>query len=380
MHVAVVYDCLFPHTVGGAERWYRALADELLAAGHEVTYLTRRQWPQGTGPDVPGLRVVAVSGEDALYDEDGRRRIVPPLRFGGGVLRHLLRNRDRYDAVHLCAFPYFSLLAVRLALAGTRVPVGVDWFEVWSDRYWREYLGGAGGRVGALVQRLCARATPRAFVFSERHAARLREEGLRSEPVRLRGLYDPGTAPAEPDVAPRPPLAVYAGRHIPEKRVEALPGALAAARERIPELRAVVLGDGPTRAAVTAEIARHGLQDVIELPGFVAPDRVAATLRAASCLVLPSVREGYGLVVIEAAAHGTPSVVVDGPDNAAVELVAEGVNGAVAAGERDLADAIVRVVEAGPALRERTAAWYREDARELSAAASARIIERELRG
>ena len=43
MRICIVYDCLFPYTVGGGERWYRALAGELVAAGHEVTYLTRRQ-------------------------------------------------------------------------------------------------------------------------------------------------------------------------------------------------------------------------------------------------------------------------------------------------------------------------------------------------
>ena len=48
------------------------------------------------------------------------------------------------------------------------------------------------------------------------------------------------------------------------------------------------------------------------------------------CLVLPSRREGYGLVVVEAAALGTPSVVVRGPDNAATELVEDGKNGFVA--------------------------------------------------
>ena len=62
----------------------------------------------------------------------------------------------------------------------------------------------------------------------------------------------------------------------------------------------------------------------------------------AMCMVLPSRREGYGLVVIEAAARGTPSVVVEGPDNAAVELIEEGVNGVVAASAsaEDLAAAI----------------------------------------
>ena len=48
MRICLVYDCLFPHTVGGAERWYRSLAERLAADGHEVTYLTLRQWDRGT--------------------------------------------------------------------------------------------------------------------------------------------------------------------------------------------------------------------------------------------------------------------------------------------------------------------------------------------
>jgi len=47
MRICLVYDCLFPHTIGGAERWYRNVAARLAADGHEVTYLTLRQWPRG---------------------------------------------------------------------------------------------------------------------------------------------------------------------------------------------------------------------------------------------------------------------------------------------------------------------------------------------
>ena len=46
MRICVVYDCLYPYTVGGGERWYRNLAQRLASAGHEVTYLTLRQWPR----------------------------------------------------------------------------------------------------------------------------------------------------------------------------------------------------------------------------------------------------------------------------------------------------------------------------------------------
>ena len=96
----------------------------------------------------------------------------------------------------------------------------------------------------------------------------------------------------------------------------------------------------------------------------------------ALCLVLPSRREGYGLVVVEAAACGTPSVVVAGPDNAAVERVSEGVNGFVAptASAEDLAAAILRVQAAGPALRASTAAWFAANAHRLSLAGSLETV------
>ena len=82
------------------------------------------------------------------------------------------------------------------------------------------------------------------------------------------------------------------------------------------------------------------------------------------CMLLTSRREGYGLVVVEAAARGTPSIVVAGEDNAATELIEEGVNGFVAAGAEpaQIAEAIVRVHAAGGALRESTARWFTENA------------------
>jgi glycosyltransferase involved in cell wall biosynthesis len=78
------------------------------------------------------------------------------------------------------------------------------------------------------------------------------------------------------------------------------------------------------------------------------------------------------MVVIEAAARGTPSVVVREPDNAAVELVEDGVNGVVAASAspEDLAAAIARVHAAGPALRTSSAEWFARNAKRLSLGAS----------
>ena len=372
MRIALVYDCLYPWTVGGAERWMRALAEALAGEGHDVTYLTRRQWEPGDAPRIPGVRVVAVSPAEPLYGPDGTRTISEPLRFGRGVTGHLLRHRGRYDVVHSCSFPYFSVLGAAAALRGTGVPLFVDWFEVWSPAYWNEYLGGVRGRAGGLVQRACARVPQQPFVFSDLHGRRLAAEGARTAPRRLAGLYA-GPLDAEPaPTAGRAPLAVFAGRHIPDKRVTAIPAAVAAARGRVPGLHALVLGDGPDRPRLLEAIAEAGMQEIVRAPGFVEAGEVEAAIRRAACLLLPSQREGYGLVVVEAAAAGTPSVVAAGPDNAAVELVEPGVNGVVARSDApaDLADALVEAVTGGDALRERTAAWFAASARRLSVQAS----------
>lgn len=376
MRICLVYDCLFPYTVGGAERWYRNLGERLTAAGHEVVYLTLRQWEWGTSPEIDGVRVVAVGPRMKLYTASGRRRILPPLVFGLGVLWHLLLHGRRYDAVHTASFPYFSLLAAGFGRRRGGYRLVVDWHEVWTRAYWREYLGRPAGDAGWAVQRLCIRIAHRAFCFSELHARRLIEAGHRGEVTVLRGEYAGPLLAAAAEATE--PVVVFAGRHIPEKQVLAIPPAIELARQRVPEVRAVIFGDGPERGQLLALVARLRLSDVIVAPGFVETERVDAGLANALCLLLPSRREGYGMVVIEAARHGTPSIVVAGSDNAAVELIDDGVNGVIApsASAQDLAAAILRVHEQGEAMRASTAAWFTADATRLSLKTSLQAVLR----
>jgi glycosyltransferase involved in cell wall biosynthesis len=363
VRVCLVFDCLYPHSVGGGERWYRALADRLAAQGHDVTYLTLLNWDPARGPEVPGVEVVAVAPELGIYVK-GRRSIGAQLRFALGVFRHLLRNRSRYDVVQTPAL-HLSLLAVLAARPYGRFAIVVDWFEVWRRGYWLEYLGPVWGRAGWLGQRLSARSRHAALCFSRLHAERLRGLGHRGPITLVEGLreLDDDTEPA-----PARPVVVFAGRHIPEKRATAVVPAVALARERLPELRAEIFGDGPERERVLGLIREHGLDDAVSAPGFAAAEQVQEELRHALCLVHPSAREGYGIVVVEAAALGTPVIVVAGPDNAAAELVEEGTNGFVApsAEPRDLADAILRVHEAGQTLRDSTRDWFSRSRSRLS--------------
>jgi glycosyltransferase involved in cell wall biosynthesis len=364
MRICLVYDLLYPQTVGGAERWYRNVALRLAEEGHDVTYLTMRHWDAGAEPNLPGVRVIAVAGRMPLY-ADGRRRILPALAFGFGVLRHLIRHGRQYDVVHTASFPYFSLLAAALVRPFVRYRVVVDWHELWTRGYWRGYLGPLGGWFGWQVQQLCLRVPQRAFCFSRLVEQRLAAEGVHGGVTVLEGQFE-GTPSATPQ--PAEPLVVFAGRHIPEKNPVAVVHAVAKARETIPDLRGAIYGDGPERPKVLAAISEHGLEQVVEAPGFVDEEVIEDALARSLCLVLPSRREGYGLVVVETLSKGTPVVLVRGEDNASTEFVAEGENGfiALSASAGDLAAAVARVSKAGPELRVSALTSFKRDAGRLS--------------
>jgi glycosyltransferase involved in cell wall biosynthesis len=376
LRILFVYDCLYPHTIGGFERFYRDVA-ERLARNHEVTYLTRTQWAADQSPDTPaGVKLVALNCGRDLYTASGRRRILPPLRFGMAVLAHLFRNRHRYDIVQTCSFPYFPMVSCAMVRVLGGPPVVTDWIEVWSDEYWQSYLGRIGGRIGAAVQILCIRLTTSAFTLSELSAKSLRKRGYRNRLVILKGLSTTASIPTQLQLQ-REPLVVFAGRHIPEKHVTAIPAAIDLARRQIPGLRAVIFGDGPERARVIAEVNRLGLEDVVHCQGIVPWAEVDEAIGRAMCLILPSQREGYGSVVIEAIARGTPAIVVQGPDNAATSLIVENVNGFVSssADPSMLADQILKIHRAGPELVSRTYGWFRQQADGIGIEASIAQIE-----
>lgn len=357
--LVIAYDCLYPYTTGGGERQYRAFAEAAVARGRRVEYLTTQQWPNTEVP-AESFAVSAVSSRLRLYDAAGVRRTGAALAFAWKLFR-ALRARRHADEAIVSGLPVFNVFAARAALAGSKTALAVDYLEVWGRAQWVDYAGRAIGSLAWIAQRLAIRLTRIATCHSQLTADRLRREGFRGTLLLSPGLIDPASLPhAAVAPAAEPPFVLYAGRHIPDKRVETLPAAVAFARRSIPDLRLTILGAGPSTDAIARSIADLRAADWAQLPGFV-DERTLHRLRgSAACLVNPSRREGYGLVVVEAAAAGTPSVLVRDPGNASVELVQPGLNGAIAASTAPdaLGQAIVDAVTGGLPLRESTRAWY----------------------
>lgn len=372
--IAIAYDCLFPYSTGGGERQYRAQAVAFGDEGFDVDFLTAVQW-DGPTPREEDFRVVPITGRLSLYTDAGVRRIPAALRYAASLFSALVRRRRRYAAVLVSGLPIFNVFAARLALLGSGTKLVVDYLEVWHRRQWIEYSGAVTGTIAWILQRAAIAVTPLATCHSQLTATRLRREGLRRAPQVSPGLIDGAVEVPTPGPAAAPPYVLYVGRHIPDKRVEVLPAAVAAARESIPGLQLVVLGTGPSSEAVRAEVRRVGGEAWTRFPGFVSDAELNELLHGAACLVNPSRREGYGLVVIEANAHGVPVVLVADEGNASTELIDTGVNGVVSptASPTDLSRAIRDAVDGGDDLRRSSRAWY-------DAAVDTRTIRRTVEG
>ena len=173
LRVCLVYDHLFPQTVGGAERLMRDLALHLVSEKYHVTYLTMRHWEKTETPQLDGVHVVALTRAGRIYSSE-RRTLLPPVRFGLAVARYLSRYGSEFDIVHIASFPYFPVLAAgavrRRAGYAARGDLARDLDEGQLAPICVRLVVGP---IGWFVQGSCVRLRHTAFCISQLHARRL---------------------------------------------------------------------------------------------------------------------------------------------------------------------------------------------------------------
>lgn len=387
LRIALVYDCIFPESVGGVERRNAELAHALAGRGHQVTLAG---WTRAGEEIRDGgrVRVLPLGPPSPLHDAEGKRGLGASLRFAWHCLRLDVR---RFDVVETAHIPFLHLLPLALKCALARRPLIVSWYEVWGP-YWREYVGGLGWRLFALAEAFSARLGTLATASSRLTLGRL--ERL----ARRRGEHRPHLLPCGIDLErvdsvldrvrgrgageAAPPL-LYAGRLIPEKRVDLLIEAVARLDPELcpggPVLR--VIGEGPDRGRLEALATDLGVARRVDFAGRLPTgDDVFAALVGAQVAVQPSAREGFGLFPLEAMAAGLPVVYATSSESAVSEVVRDGVDGlAVSPSAEALAAALGRLL-GSEAERRRLGASARRRAEEYSWAKVAVLAEELFRG
>jgi len=352
--IAYVMDAIYPYNMGGADKRLWELARKLAENGEHEIHIYGMKWWQGADTIVTdNVHLHGVCKVRELYNEQGVRSVTEALIYSLRVLPALL-NVD-CDVIDCNQFPYFPCFAGKVASIVKRKPLVVTWLEVW-DTYWRGYLGPIRGSIGRIVERLTMRLPDHIVAISHKTRddlirCHVKPERIDVIPVGIDLGRITMIAPASTATD-----VLFAGRLISEKRVDLLLNALAIARTKIPAIRCAIIGDGPERASLEDLASKLGLDENVTFTGFVDQDGLTAFMKASKVFVLPSVREGFGLVIIEANACKLPVISIRHEMSAVRELVQDGVNGfLVSDGSPDeIADVILKLVSDG-ALRKQLA-------------------------
>jgi glycosyltransferase involved in cell wall biosynthesis len=275
---------------GGAERYLEKMAAGLVQRGVEVTILSAAHAAAPPDEVVDGVRFVRRGTKLTVYLE--------------GVKALLRRDLGQVDVVVDVqnGLPFFTR-------AVTRHPVVVLVHHVHREQ-WPVVYPGLSGRVGWWIERRLAPRLYRSCQYvAVSRATRGELVGLGVDRQRIAVVHN-GTDPVVPTgrgKSAHPTIAVV-GRLVPHKQVEHAIDAAVALRERHPGLRLHVVGSGWWEAELDAYAASVGAGDTVVFEGHVDERRKHEVYERAWLLALPSLKEGWGLVIGEAGMHRTPAV------------------------------------------------------------------------
>jgi len=319
MKIGYIYDVIYPETIGGVEKRIYEVGIRLAARGHEVHLYGMKYWD---GPDTierEGMILHGVCPAMGLYTE-GRRSILQAIRYTIGLVPHLMRSDlEIYDCQN---FPYFPVILCSLFCKIKKKCLVITWHEFWG-RFWLSYLGPVG-LIGLLIEYVSLHLSPRTIAVSSLTVYQMKSAGYTGDVAKIpNGINITAIAGIAPSL--KQSDLIFVGRFIPEKHPELVIEAVCLLIREFPDLKALLVGDGPDFASIREMIHLHGLEDHITCAGFVADHTaVLGFMKSSKVFVLPSEREGFGIAALEAMACGLSLVTVDHPRNAASSHVLSG--------------------------------------------------------
>ncbi len=312
---------------GGAERFLEKMAEGLVARGCRVTIFCAAHAGAAPEETIDGVRYVRRGSKLSVYLH--------------GMLLLLTRRLGRVDLVVDVqnGLPFFTRLV-------TRKPVIVLVHHVHREQ-WPVVYPGLTGKVGWWIERSLA---PRLYrrcqyvVVSRATRSELAELGV--DPAHVAVVHN-GTDQLVRVATTKTtyPSICAVGRLVPHKQVEHAIDAALALREELPGVRLTVVGSGWWEPQLKEYAERHRGGDVVEFTGHVDEVRKQEIYERSWVMALPSIKEGWGLVVGEAAMHGTPTVAYNSAGGTR-ESISDGLSGL-------LVDTLPEFVEAlGTILRD----------------------------
>lgn len=327
---------------GGSEVYVERIARGLVGLGHRVTIVCADHGEAPADEVRDGVRFVRRGSKATVY-----------LRGWWLAFRRRLGHVDLFVDVQN-GVPFFVKLA-------SRTPVVVLVHHVHKEQ-WQVVYPGLPGRIGWWLE---ARAARRAFAGSQYVAV---SQATRAELARLGVSRDHiavvhNGSEAAPDVSATQsssPLVCSLGRLVPHKQIEHLIDAVDELLPDHPDLHLSVVGSGWWEDELVHYVKERGLSDAVSFEGHLGEQDKHEVLKASWLLALPSLKEGWGLVIGEAAHHARPTLAYRSAGGT-TESIRDGVTGLLAEDKQDFVTKLRMLIE-DDALRGRLGAQAEDHA------------------
>lgn len=344
MKIAFVYDTSFPWVTGGAERRIYEIAKRLAIRGHDVHIYSLGYWMQTE--EYKSQKVIikdnityhSVGKPVDLYTKDNKRSIKEAIYFSTCILKCDLKD---YDIVDCQGFPYFSCYSSKLKSKNLVITL----HEVWND-YWYEYMGRIGF-FGKIIEKGILHLTNNVICVSQLTYEQMLENRCPSNATVIANGVDTDKITY---VTPRKEYSdiIFAGRLIPEKNVELIIRAIHPVKNKHPHLTCRIIGEGPEEEELKTLTQTLNLEENIIFEGFFdKQEDLYRSIKSSTMFILPSKREGFGIVTIEANACGVPVITLNHPMNASKDLITSDNGYLVGDDPEELAKIIDKILTTG---------------------------------
>lgn len=326
LKILIVSDAIYPYNKGGKEKRIFEITTRLVRLGHEVHIYCMKWWKEPVNEKVEyGVHLHAISPLYSLYSGK-KRSILQAILFSLSCLKLMKENFDVIEVDHM---PHLVLFSTKIVAFLKRKKLIATWNEVWGREYWKEYLG-ILGNIAYCIEWITARL-PDVIIAVSKHT---KDSLISSLKVKKNIYVVPNGIDLEfiNDIKPSKETSdiIFAGRLLSHKNVDVLIQAIALVKKKIPNIKALIIGEGPEKLILENLVEKLHINENVKFLNFLKEQKdLYSLMKSSKIFTFPSTREGFGIAALEANACELPVITVNAKNNATKDLIVNGKNGYV---------------------------------------------------
>lgn len=345
MRIAVITETFHPFKGGSAKR-YLEVFKRIVQKGHEVDLYTVRLNPKWEiHENIYGIEVYRSKKVYRNFiTNDGFRSISSVIEFSIWAFQSVLN--ESYDVIEANHCPIFPAISAWLYSNLKGKPLVMTFHEAWYNDWYHFVPKRIYAPFGITLEKISLKLPNVIVAVSNTTSKRLAQyfhipyEKIKVIPNGV-DLQLFNNMKIDRDMF----KLIYTGRINPHKKLDWLIQAYQLVKKDYPELKLEIVGDGPLLKYYKKYINESNLNGCINLRGLVDDLELVKLLKSSFIYILPSIREGQSITILEAMAAGTPQIVVNAKGSGAVELVRSSISGIIVnPSPKSIADGIINIL------------------------------------